>query len=94
MTLPLSLHARQRMSERSISATEVHECLRIGRPLSAEPGQQRLFHHNLVVVHNGQVVITVYRRACLLKKLVAGLRWSLADTLRAALEVDRPPSAC
>ncbi|MFT5582783.1 MAG: hypothetical protein ACI9VR_000359 [Cognaticolwellia sp.] len=86
MSLSLSLHARQRMDERNISLSEVQACLRKGRPMKARPGQIRIFHRDLVVVHDGTLVITTFRRECLLAKLCPRcLSYSLADKLLAAL---------
>ena len=62
MSLRLSLHARQRMTERGIFHSELRECLRCGQELPAEPKQRRLRYRDLIMVLSDQLVITVFRR--------------------------------
>lgn len=84
MPIPLSLHARQRMTQRNISWSEVRQCLRQGQAMQAKAGQSRLRLGDLVVVHDGRAVITVFRRPSLRETLyTVSLRWSLAEKLAA-----------
>lgn len=87
MSLRLSLHARQRMSERGISHSELRECLRCGQELAAEPEQRRLRYRDLIMVLSDQLVITVFRRPSLIQEgRTAPVKWSLASAFQAAMD--------